>query len=151
AVSGSVVYVGGYTLSSESQSFPVTGGVYQATCGVDCTETPPAGQCANVACGKGFLATLPTSALAVTALTYLGGSTPFVANIAMDLVTSIAVDGSGNVYATGTTGNTNFPTAGTPFQSTFAGMIGTNGSKTAGCLGTYPGGIERSGNFPCGD
>jgi len=69
----------------------------------------------------------------------------------MDLVTSIAVDGSGNVYATGTTGNTNFPTAGTPFQSTFAGMIGTSGSKTAGCLGTYPGGIERSGNFPCGD
>ena len=151
AIFGSTIYVAGYTNSSQSQNFPVTSRAFETTCGLQCTETPPSGQCASLACGIGFIATFNTSGV-IQACTYLGGASPVSPNLSMELVTGIAVDGSGDVYATGTTSNTDFPTAGTPLQSTLAGMIGTNSTyHTAGCLGTYPGGLFRSGTFPCGD
>jgi hypothetical protein len=75
---------------------------------------------------------------AVIFATYLGGSgdeTGF----------GIAVDASGNAYATGFTASSDFPTAGTPFQSTFGGnhdayVTKYNSDGSALVYSTYIGG-----------
>ena len=70
--------------------------------------------------------------------TYLGGS-------ADETGFGIAVDASGNAYATGFTASSDFPTAGTPFQSTFGGnhdayVTKYNSDGSALVYSTYIGG-----------
>ncbi|HEU4769511.1 MAG TPA: SBBP repeat-containing protein, partial [Pyrinomonadaceae bacterium] len=67
----------------------------------------------NGNCGTGFVTKLNPAVPAYTFSTYLGGSECDVAN-------SVATDSSGNVYVTGRTGSTDFPTA-NAFQPAFAG------------------------------
>jgi hypothetical protein len=61
-----------------------------------------------------FIAKLNTTASSLLYLTYLGGT-------ALEYGRSIAVDSSENVYVTGQTDSSAFPTAGTPYQSTSGG------------------------------
>jgi uncharacterized protein (TIGR03437 family) len=68
--------------------------------------------------GDGFVAVLNPAGSALVFSTYLGGSND-------DTVTSIAVDGSGNVYAGGTTLSTDFPVSGA-YQSKFGGSANLN-------------------------
>ncbi len=91
-------YVVGYTKSSD---FPTTTGVYQTTLSGTTFDA--------------FVTKLNSNGTAKTYSTYLGGSS------GNTLANSIAVDSSGNAYITGYTTSSNFPTAGTPFQSTFGG------------------------------
>jgi hypothetical protein len=83
----------------------------------DSADFPTAGTPAQPSFGGGssdaFVAKLsPTSALVYC--TYLGGSGD-------DAGYGIAVDAAGNAYVTGSTGSTDFPTAGTPSQPANAG------------------------------
>jgi len=82
-----------------------------------------------------------TSAGALMYSTYLGGT-------GADYGNAIAADASGNAYVTGSTTSTNFPTMGTPYQSTlkgtsnaFVAKIGAGGGALI--YSTYLGG---SGN-----
>ena len=63
--------------------------------------------------GDAFVAEL-TNAGALSYFTYLGGTHA-------DSATGIAVDSTGNVYITGTTASTDFPTAGAVFQPAYGG------------------------------
>jgi hypothetical protein len=93
-VSNCNAYVGGFTSSAD---FPVTAGAAQTSFG---------GQ------EDGFVAEVgPTGSLIYA--TYLGG-------IGYDYVNGLAVDVAGQVYATGGTDYTDFPTTSTAFQPTFA-------------------------------
>lgn len=89
------VYIGGYTLSTPP-SFPVSAGAYQRVHrGADGNN--------NVFWnfGDGFIAKFSPSGARVYA-TLLGGSGD-------DVVSSIAIDAAGNVYATGSTCSFDFP------------------------------------------
>ncbi len=73
--------------------------------------------------------------------TYLGGT-------GIDTPKAMVVDGAGNVYITGTTASTDFPTAGSGYQTTLVGksdafvtLLDTNGTGTEGLVySTYLGG-----------
>ena len=67
----------------------------------------------NGNCGTGFVTKLNPAVPSYTFSTYLGGSE-------CDVAHSVATDSSGNVYVTGRTGSTDFPTA-SAFQATFGG------------------------------
>ncbi len=170
AVTSTTVYTVGYTLVASGFA---TVGAWNTSCVQQCTETPPTGTCAvtgvNLSCGIAFAATYNTTALALQAATYIGGttsaSTPTVpsgflsANLDMEVATAVALDTASppHLYVTGTTSSSDFPTcptscSGTSFQTTNKGTSGTNSTNhTAGCLGTYSGGINRPGLFPCSD
>jgi Beta-propeller repeat len=62
-----------------------------------------------------FVAEINTGGSALVYSTYLGGD-------AFDAGKGIAVDSSGNAYVTGFTSSDNFPTAGSPYQSSLAGL-----------------------------
>ena len=76
---------------------------------------PPAGafQPANAGQGDAFIAKLNTTG-ALSYFTFLGGTHA-------DSATGVAVDTTGNVYVTGTTVSTDFPTAGAVFQPAYGG------------------------------
>lgn len=105
AVDGSGnVYISGNTTTTNLNTTP---GVVQPNFG---------GETAMNQQGDAFVAKFSSSG-ALVYLTYLGGSGD-------DTATAIAVDAAGNAYITGSTTSANFPTAGTPYQSMFAGSGG---------------------------
>lgn len=87
------VYVAGFTISSD---FPVTHNAAQTTYGGYEQQN------LFYHLGDGFIVKLNPTATSVVYSTYLGGGGD-------DAVTAIAVDSSGDVYATGATTSTNFP------------------------------------------
>jgi hypothetical protein len=93
AVDSTGVYVAGVTNSSD---FPTTSGAFDRVYngGAD-----------------GFVAKLDLTGTNRLYATYLGGSNN-------DQIAGLAVDGSGNVYVTGWTSSTNFPTTSNAFQRT---------------------------------
>lgn len=80
------VHIAGYTASID---FPVTAGAFQYNYGGGSYD--------------GFLAKLNTAGSALIYATYLGG-------IGNDTAAGVALDPSGNIYVTGQTQSTNFPT-----------------------------------------
>jgi Bacterial Ig-like domain (group 3)/Beta-propeller repeat len=119
-------YVSGFT---EADDFPTTAGAFQ---------TNPGGG------ADAFVSKLNMSGTALAYSTYLGGDDndyEYGGN-------SIAVDGSGNAYVTGSTFSTNFPTTAGAFQTSHASDFGSadafvtklNASGTALVYSTYLGG-----------
>jgi len=88
-------YVGGATASND---FPVTTGAYQASAG---------------GAGDAFIAKLSPSGQ-ISYATYLGGNS-------YDVITAIAVDSLGNIFAGGMTTSANFPTSTGSYAATLAG------------------------------
>jgi hypothetical protein len=120
-------YVAGLT---DSADFPVTAGAYETTY--------PGGTG-----GCGFVAKFNPGGSLVWA-TYLGGSAPGAYN--SQQVQGIAVDSSGNVYVTGITDSSAFPTTPGAFQSTYGGggydafVTKINSTGTALIYSTFLGG-----------
>jgi len=121
-------YVGGNT---SSNNFPLTQGAIQA-----------AREASNQQ--SGFVAKFNASGSGLVYSTYLGGNQ-------LDSVTSIALDSSGNAYATGSTNSSDFPITPGAFQSTigisYFGYAETNafvselnGSGTSLLYSTFLGG-----------
>jgi uncharacterized protein (TIGR03437 family) len=118
------VYVGGTTASTD---FPVTAGTYQ--------KTNPGAASKN---STAFIAKLNPAGTALVYSTYLGGS-------GGDSAGALAVDGSGNAYAAGTTASADFPVTQGAFQNHVAPGINAfitklNPSGTALVYSTYLGG-----------
>ncbi len=117
-------YVTGYTSSTD---FPTTAGAYQTSYGGGDYDA--------------FVTKLNPTGTALVYSTYLGGT-------GFDQGTGIAVDTTGNVYVTGITGSTNFPTTPGAFQSTYAGgsydafVTKLNPTGTALVYSTYLGGTS---------
>ncbi len=97
--SGGNAYVTGVTASTD---FPVTPGALQTVCNSGCSPH-----------GDAFVAKLNPAGSALAYSTYLGGNGP-------DYGYGIAVDTAGNVYVTGGTSSTDFPTM-SPLQPAFGG------------------------------
>ena len=100
-------YVAGITTSrASSLLFPAPAGAFQADCTLDTLK---------VCEGDAFVAKVALSGTpTMTYFTYLGGSLADSAN-------GIALDSSNNAYVTGSTTSTDFPIAGTVFQTTYGG------------------------------
>ena len=101
-------YVAGLTTSrASSLPFKIPGTPFQSDCMLD----------SGVCEGDAFVAKLDPALSGLGSLvyfTYLGGSLADSAN-------GIAVDSNGDAYVTGSTASTDFPTAGTVFQTTYGG------------------------------
>lgn len=87
-----------------------------------------------------------TAANYITALTYLGGS-------GLDEVSGLALDGSGNVYVTGTTNSKNFPGTSGGMQASLTGISGgfvakLNAALTVEPFATYLGGATGTEATP---
>lgn len=129
-------YVTGYTGSS---NFPTTVGVFQST--------------KHSASGSDvFVTQLNTTGSALVYSTYLGGSDQNTSNSNGQIGNSIAVDGSGNAYVSGTTLSSTFPVTAGAFQRTFGGagdfptgdvfVTKLNTTGTALVYSTYLGGSD---------
>ena len=99
-------YVVGQT---QSAIYPTTAGAFRTACSVD-----GSGNCADA-----FLSKLSADGSTLLYSTYLGGS-------ASDTATSVAADSAGNVYLTGQTQSSDYPTTAGAFQT--ACRIGSDGS-----------------------
>jgi Big-like domain-containing protein/beta-propeller repeat-containing protein len=118
-------YVAG---STQSADFPTTPGVFQTTCN-------RGGEC--VGSGDAFVAKIGPAGSALVYSTYLGGSTS-------DIAHAIAVDSAGDVYVTGGSFSTDFPTL-NPVQAVNAGSFDAfvaklNPAGSALIYSTYLGG-----------
>jgi len=129
--SSGTILVSGETISPD---LPTTAGVVQTTCGTDanCNAT------SSSSFDDGFVASIKANLSGYNYLTYYGGSD-------VDDAFAIAADASGNAYVTGTTASTDFPTAGSPFQSTQFGtqnafLVQLNSTGTAASYSSYFGG-----------
>ena len=130
-------YVVGGTLSA---NFPVTAGAFDTTFG--------GGTCNSGSCSDAFVAKLNSSGSALSYATFLGGSN-------WDEATGIGVDGSGNVYVSGTTQSSDFPAKSGAFDTTFGGgtcfgspcadafVAKFNNSGSALAYATFLGGSNR--------
>ena len=123
-------YITGGTGSTD---FPTTAGAFQTTLGGSG--------------GNAFVTEFNPSGTALVFSTYLGGSGFTDSNVnSGDYARDIALDGSGDVYITGQTTSTNFPTTAGAFQTTLGGSGGNvfvtefNPSGTALVFSTYLGG-----------
>lgn len=107
-------YVAGVTLSN---NFPVTAGVLQGSYkgGGGNPIFDPQFNSPLFAGGDGFLAKLNPAGTSLVYSTFLGGAKD-------DIPTSLAVDGTGNVYVAGSTQSPDFPTTAGAYQRTFAGV-----------------------------
>jgi hypothetical protein len=107
---------------TDSTNFPVTAGVFQST---------PGGS------GDAFVTKINDSGAAILLSSYLGGS-------AAEMGEGIAVDASSNIYITGSTSSTNFPTAnaiqGTPGGNGDAFVTKVRATFTDLIYSTYLGG-----------
>jgi hypothetical protein len=105
---GGNMYVTGYTTSADFPTRnPLQPNYRRGVCGVE----PDTFATEDV-----FVAKLNSTGTALVYSTYLGGT-------GNDIGRGIAVDASGNVYLSGVTNSTNFPTA-SPLQPTFGGGSG---------------------------
>jgi hypothetical protein len=124
-----IAYLAGQTTST---NFPATPGALDMTCGTD-------GACNGL--NDAFMAKLNPGASGAASLvyaTYLGGS-------GEETAFGIARDATNQVYLTGRTASTNFPTAGVPFQSSNGGdfdafLAKLNTAGSALLYSTYFGG-----------
>jgi hypothetical protein len=102
--SGGNAYVTGFATSPD---FPTTPGVIQPTLGIE-----PGLETSNV-----FITKLNPPGSGLVYSTFLGGSNSPNPGAYGDAGLSIAVDGSGNAYITGSTEDTDFPVTPSPLQS----------------------------------
>jgi FG-GAP-like repeat/Beta-propeller repeat len=118
---GGEVTVGGSTNSSD---FPTTAGAFQQSLPVtSCVYNPLGG---SYPCSHGYLLKLNADGSNLIYSTLLGGER-------FDAILSIAQDSHSNTYVTGGTNSIHFPTAGTPYST------------------TYGGGTCEQGHTPCSD
>ena len=122
------------TGGTNSTDFPVTPGAFQTACGGK----------DNCQYGTAFVAEFNVTGSALVYSTYLGGNYD-------DAGTGIAVDSSGNVYVTGGTNSTNFPTTPGAFQPTLGGngnafVAKFNPTGSALVYSTYLGGSGGDGS-----
>lgn len=129
-------YVTGWTYSSD---FPVTTNAYQST-----------NNAAASSLATGFISELNANGTSLLYSTYLGGSN-------LDEPTSLVLDSHGNVYTSGFSFSSDYPTTTAAFQShnnspnawnAFVSKVNPNaGSSTASLVySTYLGGSGESGN-----
>jgi len=99
------VYIGGYTISYD---FPTTSGAYQRTFGgIEMQDK-------GLNFGDGFVAKLNIGTAQLVYSTYFGGNGD-------DSINSIAVDGTGSVYMTGSTSSMHLQTTANAFQPLYSG------------------------------
>ncbi len=120
-------YVTGYTASS---TFPTTSGAYQTSYS--------GGACASLPCYDGFVTELDTTNGGLVYSTYLGPSGTTYAY-------GIALDGRGNIYVSGVTTSTRFPTTPGAYQTQNHGgydafVVEFDGGSDTLLYGTYLGG-----------
>ncbi len=121
------IYVSGETISSD---LPVVNAL-QSECGTD-------GNC-NTGLDDAFIAAIKVDLSAYTYLTYYGGS-------GIDDALAITADSGGDVFITGQTQSSDFPTVGsTPYLASLAGaqnafLVELNPTGSAATYGTYLGG-----------
>lgn len=90
----------------------------------------------------GFITKLNATGSALIYSSFFGGGSS-------DHCNGIAIDSDGNSYVTGSTGSTNFPISGNPFQSTHGGadsdafVAKVNAAGSSLVYSTYLGGINR--------
>jgi uncharacterized protein (TIGR03437 family) len=101
------IYIGGATLSS---NLPATATAISRTFG----GTDPQNEFLNT--GDGFVAEFDPTLATLKYATYFGGAGD-------DTVTAMAIDGSGNIYITGSTSTQNLTTSPGAFQSHYAGYF----------------------------
>ncbi|MBI5374574.1 MAG: thrombospondin type 3 repeat-containing protein [Candidatus Schekmanbacteria bacterium] len=111
------VYITGRTASS---NFPTTGTSYDSSFN---------GSHIVYGVGDVFVSKLNNSLTTLLASTFIGGSSDEESN-------SIAIDSSGNVFVTGYTMSSNFPTTGTPYDSSFNSGLDVFVSKLNNSLTT---------------
>jgi uncharacterized protein (TIGR03437 family) len=104
------VYVTGRTLSTD---FPLKH-AFQTSFSTATNCTDAAGNA--TACEHSFITEIAAAENALVYSSYLGGSN-------QDEALAIGVDSAGNAYITGRTTSTDFPTAGSPYQSSQKGTI----------------------------
>jgi hypothetical protein len=107
--------------ATASTDFPATAGALQTTFGGGTTPT-----CSSSICGDGFVAMLDPTGSTLLYATYVGGSGD-------DTAVGVAVDSSANIYVTGVTDSSNFPTTPGAAQTLFGGGSSSCANRLLTC------------------